>query len=357
MKKILSYVLLAGLTSACTEQEVKVKDPETKLVRIFTVEDKSLQNNRVFPGIVEAKKYAVLSFKVPGSLSELTSNAGMEFTKGQLLAKLDDKDFLVNLEQAKASYDLAESELKRMKELSSKGLVAKSRLDQVSANFKTAKANLTARENELDYSQIRAPFNLSVASIHVENFEQISPTQPILTVHDVSSYNISIQVPQNLMANVKDDVDDYQPEVSFSAKPNLIYKAKLSEWVTNTDSASDTYKVLFSIDTPEELNILPGMTAKVKIDLNQVMGTESSSILVPLSAVFSSTSENSSNGAVWVVADDSTLVKREVKLGRISGQEIQILSGLSNGEKVVTAGVERLTAGLKVSEWSVERGL
>ena len=357
MKKLIGYIFIFLMLTACSEQQKTQVQETAKLVKTMTVSSSNSNSIRSFPGVVEPNNNAVLSFKVAGTLSQLPLTPGMELSQGALIAKLDQQDFDINLERSASSYDLARSQLSRMKELDKKNIVSKANLDQAQAAFKTAEANYNASKNALKYTEIFAPFDLTVAEVHVENFEQVSPTQPIATVHDFTSYNISIQVPQNIMARAKETADDYQPEVSFDAYPNKIYLASLKEWGTNKESASDTYKVIFSLPNPEELNLLPGMTAEVKMDLQKITNTETSHITIPLTALFSQKGDNENNGSVWVGTNSMTLEKREVHLGRLNGNDSEVTSGINEGEKIVTAGVNLLSVGMKIKEWTQERGL
>ena len=356
MYKLISYVALVFLLGCSQEQESK-PIVEVKLVKSMTVASSSGTDIRKYPGVVEALESAEMSFKVGGTLANLPLTPGMEISKGATIAQLDDKDFKINLSRAESSYALAQSQLKRIKELHTKNLVSQLDLDTAQSEFKTAEANFFTAKNELEYSQLKAPFDLTVAQVHVENFEQVSPTQPIATVHNFTSFNISIQVPQNIMAKVQDDVSNYQPDVTFDASPDKVFKASLREWVTNKGSSSDTYKVLFTLPAPEELNLLPGMTAEVKVDLQKIISSQSSLISIPLTALFSSDGNESGRGAVWIINSDMTLQKRNIRLGKIIGDQIEIHAGLKSGEKIVTAGVNRLSAGTKVAEWQKERGL
>jgi RND family efflux transporter MFP subunit len=345
------------LTGCLGEKVVLQKIEEAKVVKIMTVESSHIDNIRFFPGIVESYKSAILSFKVSGTLNSLPITPGKRLVKGDLMASLDDADFKVNYTRAESVFELAQSDLNRMMELDKSSLISKSQLDIVKANFKSAKADLQVSKNELAYTRLYAPFDLTTAAVYVENFEQVMAAKPIVTIQNLEFFNVSIQVPQNLMAAVEDKVFSYQPEVSFDANPKLKYKAKLTEWVTNTNGFSDTFKVLFTLPAPEDINLLPGMTAKVKVDLKKVIKTKENSILIPLSAVFSAEALETGKGYVWIVTIDQKLNRRQVNLGKIYQTNIVVLSGLSAGEKLVTAGVERLNDGMLVSEWQPERGL
>ena len=353
-----SGVLLLLLLTSCSDVDNINKVENPKLVKIMTISDSRQQNIRSFPGIVEAKNKTVLSFKVGGTLSVFPLSQGMDLTESDLIGKLDDKDYKVDIAKAESDFDLARSELKRMQKLVEQNLVSQLNIEQIKAAFYTAKDNLEASRNALSYTVIRAPYDLTVAEVHVENFEQISPFQPIVTVHDLSSFNIAIQVPQNIMAMATESVKDHRPQVFFDVKPDKFYEATLVEWVTNSESTTETFKVLYSLPVPPDLNLFPGMTASVNVDLNKIISTNiESSILIPMAALFSSKDGESSQGAVWLVTNEMVIERREVSLGRIVGESIEVKDGLSVGDKIVTAGVNGLIEGGRVADWQKERDL
>jgi RND family efflux transporter MFP subunit len=354
-------VILIGLTvlglAACSKPETFIGESEPKMVKVFTVDRDGKTVLRTFPGVVEPVKNAVMTFKVSGTLSEFSLTSGAMVEKGEIIAQLEDKDFKIQLARAESNYDLANSQLARMRKLHDKNTVSDIQMEKALAEQKAADADYQIAQRNLEHTKLIAPFDAIVAEVHVERYEQIAPTQAILTLNDVSSYNVSVQVPQNLMANAKESVVDYRPRVRFDAQPDKSYEASLSEWITNKDSSSDTYKVLYSLVAPTDITLLPGMTASIEVDLNEIVSLENSPTYIPVSAIFSSGKSQAGSGSVWLLSQENSLVKRHVTLGSIVGEKIEVISGLNEGDKIVSAGVNNLSEGTLVKEWKMERGL
>tara|TARA_Y100000310_G_C20704311_1_gene833488 strand:+ start:14474 stop:15547 length:1074 start_codon:yes stop_codon:yes gene_type:complete len=357
MKRAIIISLAVLILTACSEQEKASVDPEPKMVKVFIVDGEGESLTRTFPGVVEPVKNAVITFKVGGTLTDFALTSGAMVEKGQVIGQLDDKDFKIQVSRAESNYDLANSQLKRLRELHEKNMVSELQLEKAIADQKASEADYQASKRNLEYTKLVAPFNAIVAEAHVEKYEQVAPNQPILTLNDVSSYNVSVQVPQTLMANAKESVIDYKPTVRFDAQPDKSYEASLSEWITNKDSSSDTYKVLYSLAAPTDITLLPGMTASIEVELDKIISLQNSSTYIPVSAIFSGGKSEAGTGFVWVVSEENTLVKRSVALGKVLNERIEVISGLDIGEKIVSAGVNNLSEGTLVKEWKTERGL
>ncbi len=327
-------------------------------VKVYTIDANQQQRLREFPARVEAAQVAQLAFRVGGELTEFPAKAGDEVQQGQLIAKLDPTDFQLVLDQAQARYDLALAQFARSENLAKQGVVSPQQFDEVKANLEIARANRDTARANLNYSELRAPFAGTIAHVFVENFETVQPQRAIATLLLSDAMDISIQVPENLFARVQRNTD-YQPEVRFSALPDQRFRASLKEWDSVADPASNTYRVVFTMPTPTEFNLLPGMSATVLVDASAVSSLLSPYPLVPASAVFVPTDRSVASGPyVWLIdPTDSTVALQPVSVGAVTAQGIEITSGLAFGEQIVSAGVHSLQAGQKVWSWQREPGL
>lgn len=358
------YVLLA-LTSivlaACqpaSNSASSADDDRGLAVKLYRVESNQQQRLREFPATVEAAQVAQLAFRVGGELTEFPVKAGDEVQQGQLLAKLDPTDFQLVLDQAQARYDLALAQFARSENLAKQGVVSPQQFDEVKANLEIARANRDTARANLAYSELRAPFAGTIAHVFVENFETVQPQRAIATLLLSDAMDISIRVPENLFARVQRNTD-YQPEVRFSALPDQRFRATLKEWDSVADPASNTYRVVFTLPTPSEFNLLPGMSATVLVDASAVSSLLSPYPLVPASAVFVPTDRSTNSGPyVWLLDPaNSTVSLQAVTVGAVTAQGIEITAGLQFGDQIVSAGVHSLQPGQKVWGWQREPGL
>ncbi len=346
---------LLGCQKAEQQQSAEVIRP----VKLHQVSDHRAQSIRQFPALVEPTENARLTFRVSGKLTELKVRPGQQVKKGELLARLDATDFKLKVEQAQARYQLSKAQFDRANTLIGQKLVSQAMFDEAKAQLQVADADLKTSQTNLSYTEMLAPFSGTVSRSLVENHENVQAQQPVLELQLRDMVDVVIQVPEDVIALVKKDVS-YQPEVVFDSYPAHQYRASIKEWDTRADPATNSFKVVFSMPTPKEFNVLSGMTANVIADLSQLTHQPDAALLVPATAVFAANDValQDNQRFVWVYLPDSQQVERRaVTTGELTAEGIQIRSGLSVGEQVVTAGTQQLQQGQKVRPWQRERGL
>ena len=325
-------------------------------VKVMTVGGKQQHNLRKFPAIVEAFQQAEMTFRVPGKLTQFMVQAGDTVEQGQLIAKLDANDYQVAHARAEAHHKLAVTQFKRTQKLHQEKLISATRFDQASAEFETAEANLKAATLNLQYTQLKAPFAGQISQRHVDNFENVVAGQPIVTLQAIDQVDVAIQVPENFLASVREEVD-YQPNLYFDSHKDQIFTASLKEFDMQSDPVTQTYRFVFTLPTPENFNVLPGMTATLLVEPDRVLRTTSDNIHIPSGAVFSDGDTKNSNHFVWVVTPEMVLNRRQIDVAEFDSTGVFVEKGLQFGEQIVVAGVSRLHENQSVKVWTQERGL
>jgi multidrug efflux system membrane fusion protein len=364
-------ISVAILATSCGKEEEKAPVAEVvRPVKVMTVVARSGGGGLQFPGRVRASQRVELAFKVVGGRLVELPIAGKEggyVKKGDLLARIDPKDFQTDLRnvqgqlrEAEAALDLAKSDYARVQRIrkedpgaTSQAMVDKRRetVNQAQGRIKSLKASVDTYKNRLSYTYLRAPFAGLIAKRYVDNFQDVKPKQPIARLEDVSQVEILVDIPENLMAVSREKVDESVKIIAeFPAAPGKQYPLKVKEYATKADPATQTYQVVLQMPQPEDINVLPGMTATVSISVPEQESTAERAIFIPAIAVMT---DPDGNNYVWVVDSASmTVNKKKVKVGRLSGSEnINVLEGLEGGETLVMAGVKALREGMKVSFW------
>ena len=272
------------------------------------------------------------------------------------MATLDPSDYQIAVDQARANYDLAKVQFDRAKTLLDKQLASKAGFDEAQAQLKVAEAALKSARTNLAYTELHAPFTGQVAQRYVENYESITAQQPVFSLQKNTVVDVAVQIPEDMLSNVDKD-SQYQPEVRFDTHPNEVFRAKLKEYDTDADAATNTYKVVFQLTRPESFNVFPGMSATVRAQLDQIMKVKSGGWNVPAAAIFSDGTGASEQSYVFVVNSNNQLEKRAVTLSSITDDGFVVTDGLHDGEHIVAAGVHRLKAGETIRIWQKERGL
>jgi len=366
VNKIFISLVLAQtmLLTACSRPEPPPPPEVARPAKLFTVEGPDALLIRSFPGEVRASDVADLAFRVSGELIEFPAHRGIEVKQGDLLARLDPSDYQAVVNQMRAEYDLSVAQFQRAAELIGRQLISQAEYDQRLALKKVAESNLARAQNNLDYTRLFAPFDGVVARRLAENYESVSPGQVVLIIQTVKMIDVLVDVPESIIARVERTRVNRDPQpvqVRFGSDTTRTYRAIYKEHETEADEATLTYKVTFSLPVPDDLNVLPGMSAMVIADLSRLFREEARTMtLVPIEAVFSSEEEplESEFKQVWVVDPESMRAsRRDVQVGRLTGDRIAIVTGLEEGEIIIAAGVNAVTEGMWVRPMQREQGL
>ena len=195
------------------------------------------------------------------------------------------------------------------------------------------------------HTNIHAPFNGVIAKRYVDNYEHVKAKQPVVELNDLSKLDVEIFVPENIMINIKEGHAQNTVAV-FEAAPGKQYPLSLKELTTKADPETQTYRIRLTMEASKDFNILPGMTVTVKTDIPDYKSGANEYYVIPAGAVF--VDENNQPN-VWLVDDKSMTVKKTpIKVTRLAGKEIRVLSGIKPNDRIVTAGVHFLKEGEKI---------
>jgi len=334
--------------NGCGRKKVAEESQIARPVKTMVIQG-AADITRTYPGKVQGTQRVNLSFRVSGPLVDLPINEGDKVKKGQLLARIDPRDFNVAQEKARAEYEKADADFKRYLALYEDDAIPLADLDLYRAKRDVAKSELDKASDALNDTYLKAPFDGIIGEKFVENYEYVQDKQNILSMNDVSKVEIVVDMPEGVIASAKEGIE-IKLEVSFDSAPGREFPVTIKEVSTQADPETQTYKVTVIMPQPEGVNILPGMTASLQTrispeDLKKISGKQE--ITVPVTAVFP---DETGKSFVWVVdPKDLTVHKREVKVGAITGTAgIQVLGGLSAGERIVVSGVNQVQEGTKV---------
>ncbi len=353
-----SLVLLVSLASTvligCGKTE-EVPPPPSRPVKIFTVEGIAGAAVRRFPGSVQASERADLSFRVAGQLQEILLREGDNARQGDLLARLDPTDYQIAVDDRQATFDNAQRNFNRAKELIVDGNISKLDFDRMEAEFRTTQAALTQAKQNLDYTYLRALFDGSIGRREVENFEDVIAKQTIFRYQNTDFLDILIDLPEALVRSMRRS-DTYgsedRPRTAVDASARFegrdeAFALSIKEVATKADPQTQTFRVTMSMDAPQDFTVLPGMTANVEVDFSQIMDVAEETKWVPQTAVQASAGLDA---RIWILDGDSmTVSSHPVTIGRLRGKDIEVTAGLSGGEEIVTVGAHYLAEGMRVT--------
>jgi len=344
-----TLLLLAG----CGEEPAPEVRDVTRPVKTLIIEAPESGGVRNFPARIDAGHRAELAFRVPGKVQEVLVKEGERVTEGQELAKLDPKDFQIVVNDRQATFDNAKKNFNRAKELIEKGHISKMDYDRLEAEFKNARAALESARQDLEYTDLKAPFAGSIAKRHIERFEEVQAKQTVLSLQDVTMLEVKFDVPESIIRGIRRDEEEKQTTregvqlfATFEDLPGQEFPLIFKEVATKADTKTQTFEATYTMEQLVKATVLPGMTATVTVDFSSVEKDIGVVFTVPVSAVVG---DYKLDPRVWTVDESMTVQPHVVKVGRMLGNSIEVLEGLESGSRIVTAGTPFLVEGMKVT--------
>jgi RND family efflux transporter MFP subunit len=334
---------IAFLLGGCQEPPPPASPETSRPVPILEIAATASTSGLRFPGRVQATQRAELAFNVPGRIVEFPADEGDALSAGTLIARLDPASFETRLSAARAEFDKARADYDRVREIWEKSqAVARAEVDQKRTAMEVARSSFAAAKQDVEDTRLTAPFDGVIARRHVENFQNVQAKEPIVSLQNVDELEIVIHVPERIMRSEPRRAAGY---AQFDDVPGRRFPVSLKSHSTEADPQTQTYEVVLRLTRPQDVTILPGMSAEVlpgDAPGNQATG----SVAVPLNAVAAGPD---GTPRVWVVDPDTDRVAaRAVSVGAVQGNDIIVLDGLQVGERIVTAGLSHLREGLWV---------
>ncbi|MFZ2172048.1 MAG: efflux RND transporter periplasmic adaptor subunit [Methylococcaceae bacterium] len=358
LRTVFLISLLALLLCSCGKKEPeKAELTAVRPIKLMTVGSALTGQVRKLPGTVRATDRVDLAFQVAGPLIELPVKEGQRVKKGDLLARIDPQDYETSLRnakgtiaKAKAAVDYAVAEYKRYVNVKATdaGAVSDSIVNLkytaqnvARADLQSAEAGLAAARDQLNYTQLRAPFTGVIARKYVDNYQEVTVKEPILSLQNMTDVEVLVDVPEMMMVPIR----KAKPRVyaDFAADPSRSFELKIKEVALLADNLTQTYQVVMVMPAPAGIRILPGMTASVSFEFAS-MPTDESSIIVPAIAVWA---DDAGKSMLWVVDSKTMAVhRRAVTTGDLTGiDSIKITEGLNPEEIIAISGVSKLQEG------------
>ena len=370
MKKIIfpaACLMALFIVAGCSkkdhvdEKNAAVPAGVVKGALIETVKVASIPETMEVVGTVRARTSAVVSARIPGTVSLLKVREGDRVRKGQVLVQLEAQENQAAAAGAAAGADeagrgldeaisrkrLADTTFERYQKLFSEQAISRQEFDVKQAERDLASQAVARAEARLQqakegsrsasaiaaYTRITAPISGIITSKQVDLGATVFPAQPLMTIEDDGDYQLELSLPESIALTVKPGT---AVQVSLDAL-NTTFSARIAEIVPSADPASRTFIAKITLG---QKGLKSGMFGRGVIAL----GTSIKGITVVKKAVF----EHGALTSVWVLDKDNMARMRLVKTGKTVGDKVEILSGLSDGERVVVTDAGKISEGAKV---------
>jgi RND family efflux transporter MFP subunit len=347
-----NFLMLGALLFAAGCNEVAKHEPEVRPVRTVTVDPKPIPDDRRIVGEIKPRHESDLAFRIAGKVISRDVDVGAIVRKGDLLARLDDQDYRNKLKAANADMLAAEAVLVeaqaaegRLRQLLASGSTTRANYDaslknlrSAEAKLESAKASVEQAKDQLAYTELRADFDGIVTSASAEPGLIVNTGQAILRVARSEEKDAVFSIAEHVFGEHDENA---RPEivVSLLSNPNVTAEGVVREIAPISDPATRTYQVKVTLKSPPELMRFGGSVAgRLKTSTVPV-------VVLPGSALF----DQGGRPAVWIVDPASSAVTlKPVTAERYETDRVVVSGGLSKGDIVVTAGVNRLRESQKV---------
>jgi RND family efflux transporter MFP subunit len=354
--------LLAGGLGCTAEKQYVPPPPETvSNVSVLVVQRQSVPDYLEAVGTVRAAQTSQLASQTMGVITNISVREGDRVRRGQVLAVIDDAQARAGIDRANAAlaasqqevaatgadYALAGSTLKRYENLYEKKSVSPQEFDEVKTRFAAAEARreaaqagkaqaeagLTQARTSYEYTRIRAPFDGVITAKSADAGTMATPGMPLLVIEDPTRFRLEATVDETDIGSVR--LGQTVPVALDAAQTELM--GKVVRIVPAVDPGTRTFTV--EIEFPKAANLRSGLFGRARFARGQ-----RESILIPLTALL----ERGQLHGVYVVGSDQLASLRYVTLGKQSGTNREVLSGLENGDRVVAQPGDRELAGRKI---------
>lgn len=348
-KALSAAALLPALLAGCGDQATSATGKPDRPVLVSTVEFVSEDGSRDFVGVVRARHETDLGFRVAGKIVARMVNAGDRVHDGDVVAKLDPQDLRLQAESAEAELAAATSnlaqaaaELDRYTRLKTSGSASysdfdrkKAANDEAQGRLNRARHALELARNQLGYADLKADADGTITATLAEPGQVVAIGQPVARLARRGEVEAVVALPETWLGEARTS----RATVRLWVNPKHSFPAKLRELSPQADPATRTYAARFTIENPDE-SVALGMTATVT--LSHVVNTSFAKL--PLSAILN----RGSGPSVYVVGQSDELELRPVEVASFTEDSALVTSGVSDGDRVVSLGVQKLAAGQRV---------
>ena len=342
-------VLTAALVLTGCQAETA---PLAKVERPVQVQRVAFENGaaaREFVGVVRARYETDLGFRVSGKIVERGVNVGDRVRVGDVIARLDPQDLRLQVESAEAelsaatsSLAQAASDLERYAGLKTKGYAPvadferkKAANDEAEGRVLRARRALDISRNQLAYADLKADVDGVITATRAEPGQVVAVGQAVAQLAHRGEKEAVVALPETWLGEVR----QAKAKVRLWSGGDRVHEARLRELSPQADAATRTYAARFTILDADEA-VAYGMTATVTLS----RPGEENVAKLPLSSVLN----RGTGPSVYVVDDGGALALRKVTIASFNGDVALVTSGVSDGDRIVTLGVQKHEPGLRV---------
>ncbi|SDG92536.1 RND family efflux transporter, MFP subunit [Dyadobacter soli] len=323
----------------CNNAADQAKSVEKPLPVVTQQAQHITANNQIsVSGNVEGNKTVRLGFMVGGKINYIAAAEGQLVKQGQLLSSLDPGNYSIAKEIADVQVAQVQDEYDRLKVMHDRRSLSESDFAKVGFGLQQARAQEKLHAKNLSDTKLFAPIGGVMLKKMAEVGEIVGVGTPLFVVSDIRTVKVNAYIPESELHNIK---LGQEAKVLVSSLSET-FTGKVTEVGSAADAASRAFTIKIALNNPKLL-IRPGMIAEVTLASNQ----SKKALVLPTEAVLRDLDNQS---YVFVAdADRKIALKRKVSIGQLTDNQIEITSGITETDRVVTGGQHKLTDGTAIS--------
>ena len=332
---LITWKLFANKKEINSKAEVKTTI-ENIAVTTADVQKQSSETGLSLTGVTEANQTVMVASKASGEITQINIKLGDFVTKGQILARVDDTYAKFALENAKVNYGKFKEDVQRYQTLREGDAVSETQLRDIKVAYENAKIQLDQAQRQLEDTYIRAPFSGYITSREVDLGKFVGISTPIAGIADISALKVVVAVPEAGVYSLK---NGQSVAITTPVYSGVNFAGKIAHISPQGDN-SHSYPVEITLPNSNQNPLKSGTYVDVSID----MGKTQPMLFIPRDAIVSSVKDPS------VYRVEGNMVKLiKITTGRDYENNIEVLHGLQEGDKVVVSGQINLMDGATVS--------
>ncbi|MBF0278750.1 MAG: efflux RND transporter periplasmic adaptor subunit [SAR324 cluster bacterium] len=325
--KLLTVLILLVLPQGLMAQANNSSKANAVNTNVETIElaSRQLEVQSSYVGHLSPLERVVIRSEAEGSIEQVHRDQGQDVSTDDVLVNISTERLALELKLSEANYKLAESEYKTEKLLFERAVSTASKVDSYRTARDVKQISLEVAKLNFDKSKVKSPMTGVIKSRMVEVGSFVNKGQNLFEIMDISQVLAMINIPEK---EIKDIIPGKTVKVRIDAIPGVVFEGKVNTVGLEADLNNRSFPAEIIINN-DERRLLPGMMARVEM----ITYAAPNQIIIPRHAVL----ERENNRIVFV-EKNGTSVERPVVLGTVVKDEVQVLSGLQNGENLIVTG-------------------
>lgn len=333
---LIAWVLINNKKENQEKIAVVTEDTGAVVVKTAVAKKDTLSLNFSANGNFVAKQDLNLLAQTSGRVTSILVDEGSNVRKGQILVRIDPEYASLDLQNAEASYQKLKKDKERYQSSFETGGVTRAQLDEITLSLSNAETNVQQAKRRVQDSYLSAPISGIINTRLIEQGAFVSPGTPLFNIVDVSTLKLKVNANESQVVNLK--VGSHV-KITSSVFPDKIFQGTISFIAPKSDNTLN-YPVEIEVSNPGGSNLRAGMYATATFEFPK----QEPHIVIPRTSFVGGVNSRK----IFVLENEDTAKIKEVIPGRIVGDQVEIIGGLSEGDTIITSGQINLIDGTKV---------